>query len=515
MTDYANYWVVIPARLNQSAIGRINLRAFLGKSLLERSIETAKSALATLGAGHQLLVIADHPEVAEVASVLGVQSISVANSKVSDIELVSSISAELKNLGATDDSKILILNPALALVPTARLLEASRAFERNSDSVHLVHENQTVEGFFAAKLHLIERPHLAGTNAVFDLAVSEAESVFIKTLSDWAVAEFFATRYRILIRTDVSEVLDQSHALRAVALADALATHRVSIVVSQVQTLNSKFFDGLGIDLITIADDLDLLALVRREEADLVVLDHHLNHAELVALLSGFCKVVTVEDFGEGAAQATMAINAMFEANSLDEAQQQSGVEVELLPTDFEFTKVAPRFSQTVKEIVVCFSGQDMNNLSSLTLRALESIEFDGRVTVIRGLGSELIDASNYQLRLKVLSNVKQYAAIFRNADLAVASSDYMISMLSAMGVPTLALSQNLPEILNHQAKIDRGVFSLGFGSLISVDSLAAHLDRLIEDTELRMALHEKAIEAQGSRTNAKVGNRILRTLGF
>ncbi|MFM6981065.1 MAG: hypothetical protein ACKOWE_06660, partial [Micrococcales bacterium] len=134
---------------------------------------------------------------------------------------------------------------------------------------------------------------------------------------------------------------------------------------------------------------------------------------------------------------------------------------------------------------------------------------------VIRGLGADLIDPRAYGLKLNVLSNVKHYAPILKSADLAITSSDFALPLMTAAGIPTLALAQNAIEILNVQARFDSGILTLGFGALISEDTLAAHLDRLIEDSELRLAMHERALSSVGVRTNNKVAQRLLRRIGF
>lgn len=511
-------WVIIPLRSSDEsdiALPRKNFLALASKSLLTRAVETAKTACQNAVAGAQVLAVVDSPEALEAASRLEILVVQVTKVAASAEAVVGSVAEHLRTIGATDSDSIVVLDPALALVAPQRIIEAHRALQQSFMSVSLVYQDQPVLGFAAAKLL-----NFAGANAFsqaphLTLSVTEPESVYISTQTDWAVANHFATQLRILIRTDVSEVLDQSHAARALALADALANHKVSIVLSKQQTLNDQYFRNSQADLIEIDDDLELLAVARKENADLVVLDHHLNTAEFVALMNGFCKVVTVEDFGSGAEQATLALNSMFENTQLDDDHQLVGLDATLVPVDFESAKLPQRFSAVVKEIVICFSGQDMNGLASLTLRALDSLGFDGKVTVVRGLGADLVNPESYKLKVKVLSNVKDFAAVFKTADLAVTSADYMLTMLSAAGVPALTLAQNTQEVLNSQAKFSNGSIALGFGSLISEESLAAHLDRLIEDVELRQSLHERALKAFGVRSNAKVANRLLRMIGF
>lgn len=511
-------WVIIPVRSfvePNTPIARKNLRVLGSKSLLTRAVETAKAALSTYQVPSNILVVVEDASTAEAASRLEVLTVQVNTVTADAAALVSSLHEHLTTLGVDGATSIVVLDPALPLVSPIRIAEAGRAMQENFESVSLIFDEQPVLGFTASNLRNFAAPQAASRAPHLTIEVTAAESTYVETQKDWAVADFFVNRLRVLIRTDVSEVLDPSHAARAIALCDSLSKHQVSLVLTANQTLNEQYFRGIGIDIIEIDDDIELLAVARKENADLVVLDKHLNSAEFVTLLSGFSKVATIEDFGSGAEHADLALNAMFESTHIDGEHQLTGADVQLVPIDFESAPFANRFSAVVKEVVVAFSGQDMYGLTHKVLRALDSLEFDLQVTVIRGLGSDLIDPSAYGLKLKVLSNVKSYAPILKNADLAITSSDFALPLMTAAGVPTLALAQNATEILNLQARLDSGVLSLGFGSLLSEDTLAAHLDRLIEDSELRLAMHERAMASVGVRTNNKVAQRLLRRIGF
>lgn len=510
-------WIVIPVRSYKTGVEKLarkNLRALAGKSLITRAVETARACLAGQTGREQIVVVVDDAETAEVASRLNVEVVQL-NSIDSDLAVASALLGQLKSLGAQDSHSVVVLNPALPLISPIRISEANRALQDDFESVSLAYEDQAVLGFTATRLANFAQPNPASRQPHLTIQVTEPEAVFIDSQTDWAVADYFASRKRILIRTDVSEVLDPSHAARAVALSDALATHNVSLVISSQQSLNEQYFRGLGADLIPIDDDLDLLAVARKENADLVILDKHLNSAEFVTLLNGFCKVVTVEDFGEGAQNATLTFNTLFDTTHVDPERKLTNSDAQLLPVDFESAEIGQHFSPIVREIVICFSGQDMNSIASRVLRALDSLGFDLKVTVVRGLGSDLIDPKAYNLKLTVLSNVRDFASIFKSADLAISSADFNLPMLIAAGVPTLALAQNTAEVLNAQARLDRGVLTLGFGSLMSEETLAAHLDRLIEDADLREAMHERAIASVGGRTNQKAAKRLLSRIGF
>jgi len=148
-------------------------------------------------------------------------------------------------------------------------------------------------------------------------------------------------------------------------------------------------------------------------------------------------------------------------------------------------------------------------------LNALDQIGFGGRVTLVRGLGSDLIDPNSYKLKLRILSNVKNMPAIMENADIALSSAGRTITELSSLGIPTICMAQNAKELTHTHTTPNNGVIMLGLGKLVSIETLAAHLHELITNDELRFKLHTRAVEATGNRSNDRIVRRIMKQIGF
>ena len=165
--------------------------------------------------------------------------------------------------------------------------------------------------------------------------------------------------------------------------------------------------------------------------------------------------------------------------------------------------------------MLVLFGGTDPSGLADKGLRALESIGFDGKVTLIRGLGAAEIDTADYKLNIELLSNVKNIPAIMARADVALSSAGRTITELASMGVPTLCLAQNHKELTHTHTSTENGVVMLGLGELVTVETLANHIKALIEDTDLRKSLHDRALAATQGRSNAQIVERIMNKVGL
>jgi len=280
--------------------------------------------------------------------------------------------------------------------------------------------------------------------------------------------------------------------------------------------LGVGFFQEYPFKVETVEDEMGFLSLARKVKADLVVLDQLDTHREFVALLGESSKVVTFEDLGSGAEQADLLVADLYENPRVPAERQLTGVQNSILAPSFESLPRKLKFRENVEEILLLFGGTDPSNLAVKALESLQSISFAGRVTLVRGLGASLIDPAKFDaLDLKVLSNVKNMPALMVKADLAISSAGRTITELSCIGVPTLCLAQNAKELTHTHTTVNNGVIMMGMGSLVSVETLGAHISKLVSDTELRRTLHDRALSATAGRNNTSIVARILRKLGL
>jgi spore coat polysaccharide biosynthesis predicted glycosyltransferase SpsG len=225
--------------------------------------------------------------------------------------------------------------------------------------------------------------------------------------------------------------------------------------------------------------------------------------------------VVTFEDLGDGAEEADLLVSDLYENPRVPEDRQLSGIENAILAPTFETLQRQIEFRDRVRDILILFGGTDPSHLIERTLRALETYQFDGTVTVVRGIGSELIDPAEYQLKLKVLTDVKNMPAVMAATDIAISSAGRTITELSSIGVPTLCMAQNVKELTHTHTAPNNGIVMLGLGTLVTQETLVAHIGKLVEDTEFRRTLHHRAIAATAGRNNTSIVRRILRKVGL
>jgi len=536
-------WIVIPARGGSTGVPRKNVRLLEGEPLIARTIRCALSGTER----GRVVVITDDDEIAEISERFGavVAREAKTTGKATLDEVMVRTIPFLRELGAVDSDILLTMQPTCPFIKPERIHEALERFAEGAGSVitvvddrHLgwvIDSDGSPKPDYAARVNRQQLPPkfkesgaiigarisdivAKGTRIVEPIAlveVPDGESLDIDTFSDWAVAEHLASRKRILIRTDAAKELGMGHVYRSLAVAYSLARHDITIVLSEDKPLGAEFFADYPFQVAKVESDLEFLSFARRAKADLVILDRLDNVAEFVTLLGGFCKVITFEDLGDGAEVADLLIADLYENPRVPNERQLKGMENAILAPAFETIDRTIAFHERVDEVLVLFGGTDPSNLAPKALRALEAAGFEGRVTLVRGLGSDLIDPKEYRLRVRVLSNVKNMPAVMENADLALSSAGRTITELASMGIPTLCLAQNEKELTHTHVQTSNGVLMLGLGKLVSVETLSAHLRELIENHDLRYKLHQRGIESTSRRSNDRIVRRIMKQIGF
>lgn len=543
-SSLAKPFIVIPARGGSAGVPRKNVRLLAGEPLIARTIKTALAA--TLPG--RVVVITDDDEIEEISLFYGAvvtREEKTTGKATLDQVMVRTIPF-LRELGATDADVLLTMQPTCPFITSTRVREAMKAFADGAGSVltviddrHLgwrIDEGGNPRPDYAARVNRQQLPpHFRESGAIIGARIGdvskfetrivepislielpEGEALDIDTFGDWAIAEHLATRRRILLRTDAARELGMGHAYRTLALAYALARHEITIVLSADKPLGVGFFQEYPFKIETVEDELGFLNLARKTRADLIVLDQLDTHKELVALLGEDSKIVTFEDLGSGAEQADLLVADLYENPKVPAERQLTGVQNSILAPSFESLPRKNKFRDRAEDVLLLFGGTDPSNLAIKALESLQSISFKGRVTLVRGLGASLVDPAKFgNLNLQILSNVKNMPALMAKADIAISSAGRTITELSCIGVPTLCLAQNAKELTHTHTTVNNGVIMLGLGSLVSVETLGAHISKLCDDAELRRTLHERALNATAGRNNTSIVARIMRKIGL
>ena len=534
-------WVMIPARGGSVGVPRKNVRKLKDKPLIAWSIETALSQVA---ADH-VIVMTDDDEIAGVAQSYGTRVLREERTtgKQTLDDVARKVITELMAEGAETSDVFVTVQPTCPFIKGDRIQEAVMRLKAGAGAVLTVtddrHLNWTItddgiaQPLYTARVNRqLLPPSLRETGGVIAttignflahdtrivqpielVEVEPDEALDIDTFNDWVVADYLANRLSISIRVDAATHLGMGHVYRALALAQELASHRIAIIVSESEQLSRDFFAQHPFPVIEVASDAEFINVVSSH--DIVILDRLDTSAELVNQLKNVVRsVVTFEDLGTGAEIADLVVSDLYKNPRVPPQKQLNGIRSAILSPAFNEHIQPIEFSQTVETILVIFGGTDPAGLTDKTLQALASINFAGEVLVVRGMGAaDVPELSTFGLRGEVLHNVKHMPSVMGRTDLAISSAGRTITELLSLGIPTICMAQNAKELTHTHASAEFGVLNLGLGKLCTIETIAAHIDHLMTNTELRKTLHERAVYETQGRSNSQVIKEILTTL--
>ncbi len=322
-----------------------------------------------------------------------------------------------------------------------------------------------------------------------------------------------------MIRADGSHDLGVGHVYRALALATELFSYGVEIVTrcDGDFALGYRVLASHSFPLRAIENDEAFFEIAAQVQPDVVFLDIlNTEAATIETLRRSAAKIVTFEDFGEGALNADLVVNDLYLSEHAS-ANALSGVENALLSNAFEHVPPRRGARAQVEQLLLVFGGTDPSNLTERALAASAAVGFKGEVTVVLGPGraDRPVSLADYGLNGEVLHSVSDMAQLMSRADLAVSSAGRTVMELMTMGVPTLVLCQNRRELLHTHASMPYGVMNLGLGQLVDAGTLRNTLEYLLGDADLRRHMNALMLSATANRRNSAIVRRIEARLGL
>lgn len=544
MSD-SSTWIMIPARGGSRGVPRKNVRLLGGLPLI---VHVIRAALESCDAD-KIIVITDDDEIDAVASAEGVRIVregkTTGRATLDDVAL--KVADEIEKLGAAPDDIFLTIQPTCPFLRPVRIDEARQAFDDGAGCVITVVDDRHLgwrmdaegnpEPDYEARVNRQMLPpqfresgaiigcrlrnlRQHGTRIVAPIRLIEVgkqESLDIDDFSDWAVAEYIASRRRIVIRADASETMGMGHAYRAIAVAQELARHRIVIATDSAMPLGQALFSEYPFEVVTVDGSDGFLAFLETDKPDLVILDQldtERGYVRAIRQLAG--NVVTFEDLGAGALEADVLVSDLYMNLDVADDRQLAGISNAILAPSFETSLKPAPFRENPENVLVVFGGTDPSRLTERALQALAQAKFAGHVTVVLGPGADKsVTLERFGLNGEIRKDVKHMPGLMQQADLAISSGGRTVTELVSLGVPVLCLCQNEKELTHTHASARYGVVNLGLGALVDVDTVANHIERLLGSVELRQTLRSRALHETRGRSNTAIIDRIMRRIGW
>jgi len=184
-----------------------------------------------------------------------------------------------------------------------------------------------------------------------------------------------------------------------------------------------------------------------------------------------------------------------------------------------EFLKARESFTprEHIETVVISMGGSDPNFLTRLALQACLMLQ-NLKIEAVLGPAfdssrqealQQMIGTQNVRLHRSSLHS--QLASLLSNADVCIVSGGITMFEAACVGIPTLVIAQNEPQLLNARSMAEYGaIVNLGLFSKTTPDRIASVLDELIRSTGARLSLSRKAKATVDGRGGERILDAIL-----
>ncbi len=534
MDKKPNIIAIIPARGGSKGIPQKNLRLLVGKPLMAYALETVLASDYI----DKVVVSTDDELIAQIAYIYGAEVVNRPAALARDeVTLDPVIFHALNNIEQKEGVKYDLV---ITIQPTSPLL--SKDTIEKAIKLMLKSDYDTLISVTAEK-HLFwtlkdgkftplyeERKNRQKLAPIFKesgaLVISERqivteqsrfgsevylyqlppeEGIDIDTYLDWSTIDNILHRLNIVFRVDGDISIGMGHVYRALTLASRIYNHNVFFLMDKAKQLGIDKVRERNFQPVIFKTEKEMFEILDRIKPDIIINDIlDTDKAYVLELKRKGMFVVNFEDLGEGADQADITINALYE-HSYPEENHFYGYRYECLAEQF-YLYPPRKVREKVNTIVTTFGGVDENNLMLKTLKAVEKLGLKNvRLLLILGLGyqfekelHEYLQQSRFKrnhIQIEVKKDVKAMAACIYEADIAVTSNGRTIYEVASLGVPCISISQNEREVRHLFSQICSGVLNLGMAHNVSVDDIASALDKIVGDYALRIQMSRKALE--------------------
>ena len=541
--------VIVPAPLHGHQIPRKVLRPLAGKPLLLHALTPARAAA---GDGGQVVVLTEDDEVALLAEREGCAArvdrrASAAGGAGFEALLGEVVARQEARRGAAFDA-VVLLRPSAPLVTGRDLREALAQLRAGADDSVVSAREETehawmrvdgrfipdfgrrssdpggplyreVGAFIVSRRTAILPDRFVGPQ-VGMAVLPAARAVHITSPHEWWICERLLERRRIVFVVAGYAAVGMGHIYRAQQIAHEINNHEIRFVCTRESDLAERVIAAAGYP-VTRQGTEPLHETVLAAHPDLVVNDFLDTTAEYVgALQAGGARVVNFEDLGSGAGVADLVINELY----LDDAPQPNH---RAGPAYFcirdEFLQARPKpFAERVEEVLVTFGGTDSEDLTSRTLRAIESdaARRGIRISIVTGMGyahSPRLDAHLAGLGTPLVARAngtKRMSEFMERADLALVSSGRTLFELATLRVPALVMACNAREATHPFARAHEGFEYLGRHDQVSDETLRAAFVRAVDDPDVRRRMRDALATFDFQQGKARVLSELSAVLG-
>lgn len=275
------------------------------------------------------------------------------------------------------------------------------------------------------------------------------EAIDIDDYLDFMCCQNILNQPKVAFYVNGNNEIGMGHIYRCLEMADEFNT-KPDIYYDKKQTTESIFCET-NHTLIGIQSQDELFSLLKNNNYDILINDILNTSIDYIVSLKKVCpsmKIINFEDVGEGIYEADCVINALYNTKLV--SNMHVGYKYYICSKLFMFYKPIS-IKKNVDTVFISFGGADPQNYTDRLLNMIiseptyNSIKF--RVVLGRAKKNikSLMEYNIYQ-NIEVLYDIKNMPEIISSCDIAVTSRGRTGYELAILGLPTIAMAQNLRE---------------------------------------------------------------------
>lgn len=347
--------------------------------------------------------------------------------------------------------------------------------------------------FISRPCYINDHSRIGGTQQLFVL--SKDESIDIISFGDLKEAEYVLTKKRIAFFVNGNSNIGMGHIKRVLMLADEFFVKPTIFFDTNITRL--EFFGDTSYEINGVDNIDDLIQSLKNGKYDLLINDvlqtSQKDMRKIRSAIPGI-KLVNFEDDGDGAEEADLVINALYDGNS--DEKHKIGSEYYVAPKLYLLQKPI-YINDTVKNILVTFGGADPENYTSDVLSIIkDGLYSDYHFDVIIGPAKTTAISSTIEKlppNVAIHRNVDGLVSLMRNSDMAICSRGRTGFELAICGIPSICMAQNEREERHNFFSEENGFVYLGFHP--TKKAMKESIDRLLTSTrEERIMQQEKML---------------------
>ena len=464
--------LIIPAIKKNAVIPDQLIKKLNGITLIQRAINTAREVT------QDILIITDSEEISVIAERNNIRFYLNSTLILNSENIVEKVKSILNN---AEGKNIIIYRANTPLVNSVILKKAYSEFLLSSkciltsvkilDGQLLTYKNDFLK--FSSNYYFKELKSFFIFKNINESAnykpyvIEEEISIEIENYQDWWICEKVLQRKRIIFNVIGSLKIGMGHIYHSLALAHEITDHEVIFVCDERYEIAVATITSTDYKVITTKN---ITKTMLELKPDLVITDIIKTDLRYIkTLIENNIKIVNFEDLGEGAKEADLVINELYDKPQLQGDNFLWGYEYLTLRDEFE-NATPHKFKDKLNSILITFGGTDQNNLTLVTLKSIINIASNNniKIYIVCGGGYLFKEALESYLNNHSYKNIELTYAIgiiskiMENTQIAFSSNGRTVYELADMNIVTIVVSHHKREDRHSFASLEKGFINLG-----------------------------------------------------